>query len=220
MNNTADIDRFVRDPSTLVELCREVVDRLDASSDDAAVAEQEAQLRAIAKAVEQLEKSRVAVPDPLRAEKTRLAASLAVTADAKLALAQLADEFQDILKDVRERLGQNANTPETKQPKQTTKHARTPRSQKLPKTTHVVLREHILRALKKLGGKARMSEVMEEMSRQLDGKLLPGDFALRQDGKSIAWKNNAQWERLKMRQEGILRDDSPSGIWELVKEHR
>ncbi|MGA7651062.1 MAG: hypothetical protein WBV33_01975 [Terracidiphilus sp.] len=220
MNDTADIGRFVRDPSTLVELCREVIDRLDASSDDAAVAEQEAQLRAIAKAVEQLERSHVAVPDPLRAEKTRLAASLAVTADAKLALTQLADEFQDILKELRERLGQNASTPEAKQPKPNGKRARTPRSQKLPKTSHTVLREHILRALKKLGGKARMSEVMEEMGRQLEGKLLPGDFALRQDGKSIAWRNNAQWERLKMRQEGILRDDSPSGIWELVKEHR
>lgn len=220
MNDTAEIDRFVRDPSALVELCREVIDRLDASSDDAAVAEQEAQLRAIAKAVEQLEKSRVAVPDPLRAEKTRLAASLAVIADSKLTLTQLADELHDILKELRERLGQNSAMPEVKQPKPNGKRARTPRSQKLPKTTNTVLREHILRALKKLGGKARMSEVIDEMGRQLEGKLLPGDFALRQDGKSIAWKNNAQWERLKMRQEGILRDDSPSGIWELVKEHR
>jgi len=220
MNDTADIDRFFRDPSTLVELCREVIDRLDASSDDEAVAAQEEQLRAIAKAVEQLEKSHVAVPDPLRAEKTRLAASLALIGDSKLALTQLADEFQDILKELRARLGQNASRPEAKRPKPNVKRARTPRSQKLPKTTHTVLREHIVRALKKLGGKARMSDVLGEMSQQLEGKLLPGDFALRQDGKSIAWKNNAQWERLKMRQEGILRDDSPSGIWELVKEHR
>ena len=156
MSDSADIDRFVKDPSILVELCREVIDQLDASSDDAAVAEQEAQLRAIAKAVEQLEKSRVTVPDPLRAEKTRLAASLAVHTDAKQALAQLADEFQDILKDLRERLGQNAASPEAK--------PRGKRDRKLPKTSQEVLREHIVRALKKLGGKARVSEVMEEMA--------------------------------------------------------
>ena len=78
MSDGADIDRFVKDPSLLVELCREVVDQLDASSEMSAVAEQEAQLRAIAKAVEQLEKSGVTVPDLLRGEKTRLAASLAV----------------------------------------------------------------------------------------------------------------------------------------------
>lgn len=220
MSDSTGIDHFVRDPSTLVELCRAVIDRLDASSDGAVLTAQEAQLRAIAKAIEQLEKSRVPVPDPLRAEKTRLVASLAVMADAKLALTQLADEFQDILKDVRERLGQNENAPETKRTKAAGKRAKTRRSQKLPKTSHTVLREHILRALKKLGGKARMSDVLEEMGRQLEGKLLPGDFALRQDGKSIAWKNNAQWERLRMRQEGVLRDDSPSGIWELVKERK
>ena len=37
--DAVDIDRFVKDPSTLVELCREVVDQLDESSDIAAVAE-------------------------------------------------------------------------------------------------------------------------------------------------------------------------------------
>ncbi|MBK6323531.1 MAG: hypothetical protein IPF38_15595 [Burkholderiales bacterium] len=54
MNDGYEIARFVKDPSLLVELCREVIDQLDASSEDTAVAEQEAQLRAIAKAVGQL----------------------------------------------------------------------------------------------------------------------------------------------------------------------
>lgn len=40
MRDGADIDRFVRDPSMLVELCREVIDQLDASS-CAGVAERE-----------------------------------------------------------------------------------------------------------------------------------------------------------------------------------
>jgi outer membrane protein TolC len=173
MSDDADIDRFVKDPSLLVELCREVIEHLDASSEDSAVAEQEAQLRAIAKAVEQLEKSGVTVPDPLRAEKTRLAASLAMHTDAKQALAQLADEFQDILRDLRDRLGQNTATalPEAK--------LRGRRS-KLPKTPQKVLREHIVRALKNLNGKARVPDVIEEMGRQLDGKLLPGDTVWRE----------------------------------------
>jgi hypothetical protein len=212
MSDGAGNERFVKDPSILVELCREVIDQLDESS-DAAVAEQEAQLRAIAKAVEQLEKSGVPVPDPLRAEKTRLAASLAVHTDAKEALARLADEFQEILTDLRNRLGQNT-------PSVSTKTKPRGKRSKSPRTHRRVLREQIVRALKKLGGKARVSDVIKEMSRQLEGKLLPGDLAVRPDGKTIVWQNNAQWERLKMRQDGILRDDSPSGIWELVKEHQ
>lgn len=190
----------------LVELCREVVDQLDASSDDAAVAEQEAQLRAIAKAVEQLEKSGVSVPDPLRAEKTRLAASLAVHTDAKQALAQLADEFQEVLKDLRDRLGQNVTSTDTK-----------PRGKRsnLPKTPQKVLRENILQALKKLGGSARVSDVMGEVAKQLEGTLLPGDNVWRDATNEPAWQNNAKWERFQMTQDGALRRGSPRGIWEL-----
>jgi hypothetical protein len=205
MNDGTDIDRFVKDPSILVELCREVIDQLDASSDDACVAEQEAQLRAIAKAVEQLEKSGVAVPDPLRAEKTRLAASLAVHTDAKQALAQLADEFQDILRELRDRLGQNSPTEGKPRGKRS----------KLPRTPQNTLREHIVRALKKLGGKARGSDVIEEMGRQLEGKLLPGDSVWREAANECAWQNNARWERFQMTQDVILRRGSPRGIWEL-----
>jgi len=206
MSDAADIDRLVKDPSLLVELCREVIEQLDASSEDSAVAEQEAQLRAIAKAVEQLEKSGVPVPGPLRAEKTRLAASLAVHTDAKQALAQLADEFQDILRDLRDRLGQNAASPEVR--------SRGKRS-KLPKTPQKVLREHIVRALKNLGGNARVSDVIEEMGRRLEGKLLPGDTVWREATNECAWQNNAKWERFQMTQDGTLRRGSPRGVWEL-----
>lgn len=206
MNEDTDIDRYVKNPSLLADLCREVIDQLDASSEDTTAAEQEAQLRAIAKAVEQLEKSGVSVPESLRAEKTRIAAALAVHADATQALAQLADEFQDILKDLRDRLGQSAVGAEGK--------PRAKRS-KLPKTPQSVLREHIIQALKTLGGRARVSDVIEQMAKQLNGKLLPGDSVWREATNEPAWQNNAKWERFQMTQDGALRRGSPRGIWEL-----
>lgn len=200
------IDRYVKDPSQLAELCRDVIDQLDASSEDTSIADQEAQLKAIAKAVDQLEKTGVPVPDTLRGEKTRLAAALAVHADAKQALAQLADEFQDILKDLRERLGQAAAAPEPK--------PRGKRS-KLPKTPQKVLREHIIQALKHIGGRARVPDVIQQMKQQLEGTLLPGDMAWRDATNEAAWENNAKWERFQMVQDGLLRRDSPRGVWEL-----
>jgi hypothetical protein len=183
-----------------------VIDQLDASSEDVAVIEQEAQLRAIAKAIEQLKKSDVAVPESLRAEKTRLAASLAVQPHAKQALAQLADEFQDILKGLRERLGQKPTTSKAKLRRTRSKLAMTPQA---------ILRKHILQALKKLGGRARVSDVIQEMARQLEGNLLPGDTVWREATNEPAWQNNAKWERFQMTQDGALRRGSPRGIWEL-----
>ena len=200
-----DIVGFVQDPSLLVNLCRDVIDHLSANSEDVAVIEQEAQLRTIAKAIEQLENSGVSVPDPLRAEKTRLAARLAVNADAKQGLAQLANEFGNLLKDLRERLRKSTTAPRGKR-------------SKLPTTPPAVLREHILKALKKLGGRARVANVIEEMTLQLEDKLLPGDKVWRETTNEPVWKNNTKWVRFRMTQDGALRQGSPRGIWELVED--
>ncbi len=229
MSDTADIYRFVKEPGLLVVLCRDVIEQIDVRSEDTGVAEQEAQLRAIAKAVEELEKSGVTVPDLLRAEKTRLAASLAVRTDAKQALAQLAEGFQNILRDLRNRLGQNTasglskakpRVKSSKSPTGLSKAKPHARRSKLQTTTAQVLRDHIVRALRKLGGKARGSDVIEEIGRQLEGNLLPGDSIWRESANECAWQNNAKWERFHMKQDGTLRRDSPRGVWELGEGHR
>ena len=212
MSNGNDIDGFVGDPSKLAKLCRDVIDQLDATSEDAAVADQKAQLRVIAKAIEQLENSGVAVPDSLRAEKTCLVVALAKHADAKQALAQLADEFQDILKDLRERLGQNRLSGRRGRPQHT------PAAAGPPMTSRAVLREHILQALRNLGGRARVPDVIEEMTRQLEGRLLPGDMEWREAVNKPVWIHNAHWERKRMKDDGVLRGDSPHGIWELAED--
>ena len=81
-----------------------------------------------------------------------------------------------------------------------------------------MLREQIIQALRKLGGSARVSEVIEEMGQQLDGKLLPGDMEWREATNEYVWQNNAKWERYRMTQDGTLRNDSPYGIWALAEE--
>jgi hypothetical protein len=159
MSANEDVQRFAEDPSSLVELCRDVVDHIDSGDDEVSVADQETQLRTIAKAVEQLEKSGVAVPDSLRAEKTHLVASIALRRDAKQALTQLADELQEIANDLRKRIGQDAS--------KSAKTKKGGKSSKLPRTSKEVLREQILLALRTLGGRAQVSDVIAEMARQL-----------------------------------------------------
>ena len=149
----------------------------------------------------------VPVPDALRGEKTRLAAELGIQAQAGQALHHLADELEAILKDINTRLGRGSDPKATKKPRG--KRSRS------PKTDNKVLRKYIIQALKKLGGRARVPDVIEEMGRQLEGKLLPGDLEWRESTGEYAWQNNAKWERYNMTQDGILRSDSPRGYWEL-----
>jgi len=207
MSQTSNIERYAKDPSLLIELCRDVIDRLDTGSNNDDTAAMEAQLREIAKTIEKLEKMGVPVPDALRGEKTRLAAALSITAEDARALQQLIDEFEDLLKDLRSRL--NVNTvPADGKP------IRRKRSNS-PKTDPQTLRAHIIAALRNLGGRGRVADVLDEIGKQLEGKLLPGDLEIRQDGKTLAWRNNAQWERLRMVHDGTLRSDSSNGYWEL-----
>jgi len=159
-----------------------------------------------------LEKMGVPVPDALRAEKTRLAADLGTQTQSEQILQRLADGLDVVIKDLKVRLGYAKDVPKVKR-------TRTKRSRS-PKTDKKVLRENIIKALRSLGGRAKVPDVIEEMGRQLEGKLLPGDLEWRESTSEYAWQNNAKWERYRMTQDGTLRNDSPRGYWELGEEKR
>src|SRR5450759_442505 len=110
MSEHDDISRFVKDPSSLVELCRAVVDELEASINRSETSERETQLREITKTIARLVKTGVPVPDVLRAEKMRLAASLSAQDAPTRALSELADGLASIVKEVRSCLGQTQDT--------------------------------------------------------------------------------------------------------------
>lgn len=77
-------------------------------------------------------------------------------------------------------------------------------------------RKPILEALKELGGKGRMSEVLDIVEKKMKDRLTKYDYEpLPSNPKSIRWKNTAQWCRNTLVREGILKNDSPHGIWEL-----
>jgi hypothetical protein len=199
---------FVKDPSFLVEICREVIDHFDDAADDSSIVEMGAQLREISAAMDRLDKQGIAIPDVLRAEKTRLAAALGFQSDAASVLKQLLGEFEDILKDLKARLGisENGNS-EPKKPQA--------KRQRLPKTDSKILREHLIQVLQNLGGRARAGEALEAMGGQLEGKLLSGDLEWRESAREYVWQNNVRWERDRMVHDGVLKTDSPRGFWEL-----
>ncbi|MBU1716540.1 MAG: hypothetical protein KKG70_13130 [Proteobacteria bacterium] len=212
MSHVGEVERYVKDPSLLVELCREVIERLDGGSDNGETAAMEAQLREIARAIDKLDKLGVPVPDALRGEKTRLAAALGVSAEATQTLNHLADELEELLKELKDRIGRTPEATPAKKP-------RAKRS-KSPKTDKTILRRLIVEALRHLGGSAPKNDVLKYIEGKLHGKLLPGDLEWREATNDHAWQNNACWERNAMKNDGILKADSPRGIWELSEDHR
>ena len=56
----------------------------------------------------------------------------------------------------------------------------------------------------------RVGQVMQGVLRDVDHQPLASDPGLPR------WRNAAQWARNSMVQEGLLRNDSPRGIWEIT----
>lgn len=206
------VEEYTQNPDLLLELVREVIARLLAEDNKKEIAAMEAQLREIARAVENLEKQNIPVPDALRAEKTRLAAAVGVQSDAALAIIHLTEGLDEITREIKPDLTRGSMS----QPTKRTSKARS----RSPKTDAKVLRELIIEALRHSGGSASKSDVHQYIEGKLKGKFLPRDLEWRESTGNYIWQNNTDWERFSMTQDGTLKKGSPIGIWELSEEFR
>ncbi len=211
MDTKYDVTNMARDPRKLLELIQMVIQKIESRVDCPRMREKEVQFKEILKTISRLEKKGVAVPDTFRSEKIRLASEIDLKSQKEQSLIRLHDGLEEVLKDLRKRIGRSENKSST--PKSRKKRSR------LPKTNSDTLRACIINALQKFGGRARLSNIFQDIELQLKDQFLPADLNKVQNGKQTVWKNNVQWERLRMVKEGILKNDSPNGIWELSEDH-
>ena len=89
----------------------------------------------------------------------------------------------------------------------------TPRLPKGLKTPQSAYRIPILSALVALGGEADIDAVLERVRTLVADRLNTYDLDTFADGKTVRWINTAQWARNTLREEGLIRDDTPRGVW-------
>jgi hypothetical protein len=76
----------------------------------------------------------------------------------------------------------------------------------------------ILQALQGLGGQAQMQKVLEVVGAAMRDQFREVDRQpLKSDPNCPRWINTAQWARQTMVDNGLLRKDSPRGIWEMTE---
>ncbi len=74
----------------------------------------------------------------------------------------------------------------------------------------------ILEALQALGGSAPMNQVLDRVLQSMKAVLKDVDYEpLASEPDMPRWKNAAQWARNSMVKEGLLRNDSPRGVWQI-----
>ncbi|MGN6557497.1 MAG: winged helix-turn-helix domain-containing protein [Solirubrobacterales bacterium] len=67
------------------------------------------------------------------------------------------------------------------------------------------------------GGSAHANEVTEAVGRRLADRLTELDYR-KLDSGDVRWKNRVAFTRLTLRKQGLLKNDSPRGVWELTAE--
>jgi len=205
-----DEQQLIQNPEALLALVQQAVQHLIEQRPD--TSESEAQLRAVAKAIEQLEKQRVPVPDSLRQTKMELVATIGQQDQFDQQLGILNSGLAEVQEMIYDALGQPAM--EEKSAKSGNPHLRVSRQ---PRTPHSILKNYVLQTLTELGGRAHCSEVLDQMQKLLEGKLLPGDLKPHKSS-GLYWRYYAHWAYQRLIHEGIARRTSQRGYWELNRD--
>ena len=72
-----------------------------------------------------------------------------------------------------------------------------------------------------MGGSGKTALVLDQVGEKMKGVLKALDYAvLPSDGKSIRWRNSAQWARTTMVNEDGRMKKTKSGVWEISDKGR
>jgi len=79
----------------------------------------------------------------------------------------------------------------------------------------------ILQALVENGGSCKMNLILDRVGELMKPILKSVDYEpLVSDPDALRWRNAAQWARYSMINEGLLKNDSPRGTWEVSDKGR
>jgi len=79
----------------------------------------------------------------------------------------------------------------------------------------------ILQVLDQMGGSGKVAEVLDRVGQLMKPVLKDVDYQpLASNPDNPRWRNAAQWARNSMIRDGLLKADSPRGVWEIADKGR
>jgi len=89
------------------------------------------------------------------------------------------------------------------------------------RTPEAAFYKPILQALEEMGGSGKTADVLDRVGLIMKDVLKDVDYhPLASSPDNLRWRNAAQWARNSMVQEGLLKADSPRGVWEISDKGR
>lgn len=171
--------------------------------DDAATQARRIRLRGIEKAIRQLRKAGVAVPESLEHERLTAAQALETHEQSRGGALAVYEQLLDVVATLGRVIGRKPYRD---------LYAKA-RDRKRSATPPEVLRNAIVATLTEAGGEAHWKHVLERVEEQLRDKLTEADLD-RAKGKLARWQHAVRREARRMRDASILTDDS-TAVWKL-----
>ncbi|MHB1416397.1 MAG: winged helix-turn-helix domain-containing protein [Chloroflexota bacterium] len=84
-------------------------------------------------------------------------------------------------------------------------------------TPQMAYKDPLILALGSLGGSSQASRVVEAVGLMMKDRFTEDDKG-QLDSGPVRWETNVRWAREYLKIEGLLKPDSPTGIWELAEE--
>ena len=89
------------------------------------------------------------------------------------------------------------------------------------RTPEVNYYQPILQVLAEMGGSGKVAEILDRVGEVMKPILKDVDYdPLASSPDLPRWRNAAQWARNSMVHEGLLKPDSPRGVWEIADKGR
>lgn len=180
----------------------------NSSAPDGAMAAKKQQHADLSKMIRQWETLGIPISEELRMMQLSLGADLSQVHEIAASAESIKRSLQDLLNKIPD-LATNEGGAQRRR-------TRRKRSATGAKTSLTAFREQILEILREAGGKAASAEVKLQLEKRIGHAFTDRDLEFCSDGHKTVWWNTAQWERNQMVNEGLLRKDSPRGIWELA----
>jgi len=207
-----DVDFLAINPDILLEIIGEILEKCRNNIDQTSIVESKKQLIEISKTIDRLESTGITVQDELRNLKSSL---LAASNDSN----QDQTRYEVIingLNDLCSKYKLNGHPKPRGRKRSSDKDSPVRQGRLTPRNTLI---RAIVQVMEQMGNSGHKREIHNRLGDVLAGVLNSEDHELDSSGQ-VTWHHQADWARMYMAQVGILKNDSPRGIWELSKNYQ
>lgn len=206
------LEFLTSNPDILLEIVGEILEKCRDNIDQTSIAESKKQLIEISKTIDRLESTGISVPDELRNLKSSLLAAANDSNQDQTRYEMMINGLNDLCSKYK----LNGHTKPKGRKRSSDNDSPVRQGRLTPRNTLI---RAIVQVMEQMCNSGSNKEIHQKLKLVLADVLTPEDYELDSSGR-VTWYHQVDWARMFMVKIGMMRNDSPRGIWELSKNYQ